>query len=164
MLLDAASRIRCIQKVAHFSFHTCFGGKAGEIRNTGSRQKIQTKRNKAKTVYRTEYTGKQFSFQKINCIATACPYQKLVLLSSPSCRPSLLLLLRRTHELLANSCLLSSCSSFFFVVVYPDVLLMKQRSLLLRACEVLIKKTIRTGFKREKFILHLRYNLRYLGS
>ena len=127
-----------------YRLRTCFGGKAGKIRNTGSRQKKckwkETKQSK-KTVQRTEYTGKQFSFQKLIASQQPPPIKWLVLLSSPSCRPSLLLLLRRTHELLANSCLLSSCSnSFFFVVVYPDVLLMKQRRLLLRACKVLIKK------------------------
>ena len=38
----------------------------------------------------------------------------------------------------------------FFSVAYPDVLLTKQRRLLLlRACYICIQKTIRTGFKRE---------------
>ena len=70
MRLDAASRIRCIQKVAHFSFHTCFGGKAGKIRNTGSGQKIQTERNKAKTVQ-----AKYLSSEERNSIIKVFPYQ-----------------------------------------------------------------------------------------
>ena len=57
--------------------------------------------------------------------------------------------------LLANSCLLSSCS-FFFSVAYPDVLLTKQRRLLLlRACDIFIQKIIRTGFKREQALIRL---------
>ena len=50
MLLDAASRIasriRCIQKVAHFSFHTCFGGKAGKYDRQAVDKKLQTEKNK----------------------------------------------------------------------------------------------------------------------
>ena len=38
------------------------------------RKKIQRAEKQA-TTNKTEYTGKQFSFQKINCIAKACPYQ-----------------------------------------------------------------------------------------
>ena len=37
-------------------------------------RKIQ-RAEKQTTTNKTEYTGKQFSFQKINCIAKACPYQ-----------------------------------------------------------------------------------------
>ena len=165
MLVDAAVRASGASKKL-ISPSYLLRWQSGKIRNTGNRQKNANgkKQSKAKTVQRTEYTGKQFSFQKLIASQQSPPIKYLVLLSSPSCRPSLLLLLRRTHELLANSCLLISCSSFFFVVVYPDVLLMKQRRLLLRACKVLIKKNIRTGFKRENFILHLRFYLRYLGS
>ena len=55
-----------------YRLRTCFGGKAEKY---DRRQKKYKRKKQAKTVYRTEYTGKQFSFQKVNCIATACPYQ-----------------------------------------------------------------------------------------
>ena len=65
MPLDAASRIasriRCIQKVAHFSFHTCFGGKAGKYDRQAVDKKIQMEENK-----RRQYTRKAFLFRKRN--------------------------------------------------------------------------------------------------
>ena len=100
--------------------------------------------------------AKHFSSEKGVASRRSTPIELLVLLGFPSCRLSLLLLLRRTHEL-ANSCLLSSRSSFFFVVVNPDVLLVKQRRLLLHACGILIQRPIHTGFKLENFFLYLRF-------
>ena len=70
----SSSRIRCIQRR---SVRTCFGnfrGQNGKIRHTGQ-TKIQRAEKQA-TTNKTEYKGKQFSFQKINCIAKACPYQR----------------------------------------------------------------------------------------
>ena len=73
MLLDAASRIasriRCIQKVAHFSFHTCFDGKAGKYDRQAVDKKIQAKKNK------DSVQAKHFSSEKRNCIIKVFPYR-----------------------------------------------------------------------------------------
>ena len=141
----SSSRIRCIQ-IAHIAFRTCFGNlwTAREKYAIGSADKIHKGKNN-----KQESTQANISLlRKVRVSQWPAPIKLLVLLSSPSCRPLLLSLLRRTHELLANSGLLWSSSSFCLVVVYPDVWLMKQSTLLLRACEIWIQKLIYTGFKR----------------
>ena len=72
MLLDAASRIRCIQKVVHFSFHTWFGGKAGKMRNT-TVDKNTSGKNKAKTVQaKYFFRRKEFFITKVFPYQTVC--------------------------------------------------------------------------------------------
>ena len=154
-----SSRIRRIQ-IAHFAFHTCFSNFCGQ----NGKSTIDRADKKYKKEKQTRKTGIQasISFQKINLHRGGpAPIKQLVLLGCPSCRP--LSLLRITHELLAHGGLLSSRSCLFFVVVYPNVLLVKQRRLLIRACEILIQRPIHTGFKRRNFFLHLRCCLRCSG-
>ena len=84
MLLDAASRIRCIQKVAHFSFYTCFGGKAGKIRSTIDRadKNKRSEKNKQRQ-YRQNisFQKKRNSLIKVFPYRTAC-FGRLTTLSS----------------------------------------------------------------------------------
>ena len=60
-----------------YRLRTCFGGKAGKIRNTGSRQKNanEKKQSKAKNSTEDRVHREAILFSEINCVATASPYQ-----------------------------------------------------------------------------------------
>ena len=75
MLVDAAIHASGTSKKLISPFIPASAAKRETYEIRAVDKKYKRKENKAKTRYRTEYTGKQFSFQKINCIATACPYQ-----------------------------------------------------------------------------------------
>ena len=72
-LMQHHARIRCIQKVAHFSFHTCFGGKAGKVRNTIDRADKNTRSGKK---YKQRQYRQSISLQKKrNSIIKVFPYR-----------------------------------------------------------------------------------------
>ena len=60
-----------------YRLRTCFGGKAGKVRNTGSRQENANgkKQSKAKNSTEDRVHREAILFSEINCVATASPYQ-----------------------------------------------------------------------------------------
>ena len=152
MLLHAASRIRCIQKVAHFSFHTCFGGNAGKIRNTGSRN--TNEKNKAKQ----GSTGKYFFRRKEFFIIKFFPYRTVCfgrLATLPSFAAGQKLVSQTSRGCWLVKCLRCCCR--------PSRLLVELAAKYnppLGLC-ILNAEPIPTGFKRENFILHLRLYSRF---
>ena len=74
MLLNVASRIRCIQKVAYFSFLTCFGGK---VEKHDDRRAVDKNTNGKKTKQRQyrqniSLRRKEFYISKVFPYQTVC--------------------------------------------------------------------------------------------
>ena len=77
MLVDAAAHVSGASKRLISPSYLCFGGKAGKIRNTGSRQNKQTERNKQCIDNSTEdrVHREAILFSETNFVAIASPYQ-----------------------------------------------------------------------------------------
>ena len=107
--------------------------KTGKIHNN----RKQTNKNKKNNEQTDSICDKTVSFQKSNGFIIDLPRSNCLLCSVVQAvvLSLLLLLLRWSRELLTNSGLLCTSGSFF-LVVYPDVWLMKQKTLLLGACAI----------------------------
>ena len=123
MLLDAASRIRCIQKVAHFSFHTCFAKREKyEIRAVDKKykRKEQSKDSTGKIFLQKKITFHHKSLPLSNCLLWSVDHAA-ILCCWPKSSP-------------ADSSRVAACVCVV-AVVHPDFWLnLQQNIILLQAC------------------------------